>query len=193
MHHIYHTEGFILESHNFGEVGKYYHIFTRDLGMIMASAQGVRKLSSKLRYVLQDFTYVKIDLVRGKDFWRVTSASKTNKLENIKNRPENLRVFANVSRLLKRLLAGEDANEDLFIDLINCFFVLEKSEDSKDIQNIEAVIVLRILNKLGYIGEDEKLANLIVSPFGENIVFEAAKKRRSILSEINKALRESNL
>ena len=83
MHHIYHTEGIILGSKNYGEAGKYYSIFTRDLGMIYASAQGVRKMSSKLRFILQDFSYVKVDLVQGRDFWRVTSASKTNKLEEI--------------------------------------------------------------------------------------------------------------
>jgi len=55
MHHIHHTEGIILESRNFGEGGKYYSIFTRDLGMVYASAQGVRKMSSKLRFILQDF------------------------------------------------------------------------------------------------------------------------------------------
>ena len=81
MYHIHHTEGIILGSKNFGEAGRYYFIFTRDLGMIYASAQGVRKMSSKLRYILQDFSYIKIDLVKGKDFWRVASASKTNNLE----------------------------------------------------------------------------------------------------------------
>src|SRR5258706_15146820 len=105
MHHIYHTEGIILGSKNFGEAGKYYSIFTRDLGMIYASAQGVRKMSSKLRFVLQDFAYIKIDLVEGKDFWRVTNASKTNILEEITKQPENFKILANIVRLLKRLLA----------------------------------------------------------------------------------------
>ncbi len=88
MHHIYHTEGIILGSKAYGEAGKCYYIFTKDLGMIFASAQGVRKISSKLRYVLQDFSYIKLDLVRGKDFWRLTSASKTNALESIAKNPE---------------------------------------------------------------------------------------------------------
>src|SRR6476646_175067 len=100
MHHIYHTEGIILSSRNYGEAGKYYSIFTRDLGMIYATASGVRKLSSKLRFVLQDFVYVKVDLVQGKDFWRITSASKTNKLEQITKRTETFKVFSNVARLL---------------------------------------------------------------------------------------------
>jgi len=193
MHQIYHTEGIILESRNFGETGKYYSIFTRDLGMIYASAQGVRKMSSKLRFVLQDFAYVKIDFVKGKDFWRVTNASKTNKLEKISKRLETFEVFANISHLLKRLLAGEDANEALFKDLISGLSVLEKSKTANELRNIEIIIVLRILNNLGYIGGSEIFKTLIKSPFEENLIFEIGKSRAKILSEINKALRETHL
>ena len=193
MHQIYHTEGIILESRNFGETGKYYSIFTRDLGMIYASAQGVRKMSSKLRFVLQDFAYVKIDFVKGKDFWRVTNASKTNKLEKISKRLETFEIFANISHLLKRLLAGEDANEALFKDLISSLSVLEKSKTTNELRNIEIIIVLRILNNLGYIGGSEIFKTLIKSPFEENLIFEIGKSRAKILSEINKALRETHL
>src|SRR5664279_2208052 len=119
MHHIYHTEGIILGSRNYGEAGKCYYIFTRDLGMIYASASGVRKMSSKLRFVLQDFSYIKVDLVQGRDFWRVTSASKTNMLEQISKNKETFGVFSNIANLLKRLLAGVEPNESLFADLIN--------------------------------------------------------------------------
>ena len=114
-------------------------------------------MPSKLRFVLRDYAYVKLDLVRGKDFWRLTSASKTNQLENIYKNSETLKVFVNISHLLKRLLAGEDANQALFIDLLNGFSVLEKYENEEDLRNIETVIVLRILHNLGYIGNDEVL------------------------------------
>ncbi len=193
MHHIYHTEGIILGSRNYGEAGKCYYIFTRELGMIYASAQGVRKMSSKLRFVLQDFAYVKVDLVQGKDFWRVTSASKTNLLEQIIKRKENFKVLANISRLLKRLLAGVEANEVLFADLLAGLFVLEKIQTREDLRHVETVIVLRILNNLGYIGGSDMLQTLIKSPFEEGMIFQAAKNRSKILSEINKALKETHL
>ncbi len=192
MHHIYHTEGLILGSNNFGETGKYYSIFTRDLGMIYASAQGVRKISSKLRFVLQDFSYLKIDFVKGKDFWRITSASKTNKLENLSD-PKILEVFSSISRLLKRLLAGEDPNRDLFLDLLNGLSVLEKAETKEELRNIEAIIVLRILNNLGYIGGDETLKDFIKSPFEEELMYKVSENRTKILSQINKALKETHL
>ena len=193
MHHIYHTEGIILGSKNSGEAGKYYSIFTKDLGMIYASSQGVRKMSSKLRFVLQDFSYLKIDLVQGRDFWRVTSASKTNKLEKITKQPETFKVFANIARLLKRLLAGVEPNEVLFTDLLHGLSILEKSETKENLLNIEAIIVLRILNNLGYIGENETWQNLIRSPFEENLVFEVSKDRTKVLRQINKALKETHL
>ncbi len=193
MHHIYHTEGIILGSKNFGETERYYSIFTRDLGMVYASAQGVRKMSSKLRFVLQDFAYVKIDLVQGRDFWRVTSAGKTGKLENLCKKPETFEIISNIASLLKRLLAGIEKNEILFNDLVNGLSVLEKAEKKENLSNIEAVVVLRILDNLGYIGSNETVQNLIKSPFEENLIFETAKSRLQVLRQINKALKETHL
>lgn len=193
MHHIYHTEGIILGSRNYGEAGKYYFIFTRDLGMIYAHAQGVRKMSSKLRFVLQDFSYLKIDLIQGAHFWRLTNASKTNMLEQLSKNKDKLAVFSNIANLLKRLLAGVEKNEELFIDLIHGLSILEKIEKKEDLRNIEVVIVLRILNNLGYIGGDEILQNLIKSPFEENLIFEISKSRGQVLHQINKALKETHL
>ncbi len=193
MHHIYHTEGIILGSRNFGEAGKHYSIFTRDLGMITASAQGVRKMSSKLRFILQDFSYIRIDLVQGKNIFRVTSASKTNQLEQLTKKVGTLKVFVNIARLLKRLLSGVEPNEVLFVDVLNGLLVLEKSETKDDLLNIEAIVVLRILNNLGYIGENEILQNLIKSPFEQDLVFKISKDRSKVLHQINKALKETHL
>ena len=192
MHHIYHTEGIILDSGNFGETGKYYSVFTRDFGMIYASARGVRKMSSKLRFVLQDFSYLKIDLVKGRDFWRITNASKTNKLERL-FKPEVFPVFVNISKLLKRLLAGEDSNRNLFVDLLNGLSILEKSKTKDELRNVEAVIVLRVLNNLGYIGDNEILKDFIKSPFEKDLIFRVSKNRSKILYQINKALKETHL
>ena len=193
MHHIHHTEGLILGSRNSGEAGKYYYIFTRDLGMIYATAQGVRKMSSKLRFVLQDFSYLKIDLVQVKYFCRITNEEKNNEIEILTKSPGKFEVFANIARLLKRLLAGVEPNEELFADLISSLRILEKAQTKDDLRNIEAIMVLRIVSNLGYIGGNEVLETFIKSPFEESMIFEAGKNRATILSEINKALKETHL
>ncbi len=194
MHHIYHTEGIILGSNNFGEAGKYYFIFTRELGMIAASAQGVRKMQSKLRFVLQDYSYIRADLVRGKDFWRLTSASKTSELDGLVRNFALLPIVSGISRLLRRLLAGEEANPELFDAVKEGFAVLEKTaEEKQNLSNAEAVIVLRILNHLGYVGESEALSSLVRSPLSGELLIEAGEHRAKMLTEINRALRETNL
>ncbi len=193
MYHIYHTEGIILGSKNFGETGRYYSIFTKDLGMLYASAQGVRKMSSKLRFVLQDFAHVKVDLVQGKDFWRVTSATKTDILEEITKKPENFAVFANIARLLKRLLAGVEPNQELFTDVLNGLCVLEKSQNEEELRNIEMILVLRILNNLGYIGGNDAMQRLVKSPLEADLIFEIGEQRSKVLSLINKTLKETHL
>src|SRR3990167_4473229 len=78
-------------------------------------------------------------------------------------------------------------------DLVNGLSILEKAEMTEDLRNIEAIIVLRIINNLGYIGDSAMLGALIKSPFEENILYEVAKNRGKILSEINKALKETHL
>ena len=193
MHHIYHTDGIILSSKNFGESGKYFNIFTRDLGLIRASASGVRKISSKLRYILIDYAYIKVDLVRGRDFWRITSASKTNQLEDMPKNTESYRICANVSRLLLRLLQGEEAGEELFSDVLHGFLMLEKIEGNEDRAGAEAVLVLRILDKLGYVGEGKLLEEFARSPFERELVYRIKKDRLKILKEINKAIKETHL
>ena len=192
MYHIYHTEGIVLGSRNFGETGKYYSIFTRELGMVHATASGVRKMSSKLRFILQDFAYLKVDLVEGKDFWRITSASKTNTLEKISRNPDTLKVFYNIVSLLKRLLAGAEESSLLFDDVINGLNILERAETREERENTEVIIVLRILNHLGYIG-DSALENLVRSPFEQELIFEVSKSRVQLLRRINKILKETHL
>ena len=95
--------------------------------------------------------------------------------------------------MLKRLLQGEEANQNLFNELLNGLSALEKSQNNEEIRNIEMLIVLRLLHNLGYIGTSDHVDNLIDSPFEQNIIFEVSQKRNKILSEINKALRESHL
>lgn len=193
MHHIYHTEGIILGSRGYGEDGKYFYILTRDLGLVTASASGVRKISSRLRFILQDFAYIKVDLVRGKDIWRVTTASKTETLENFSKNMEALKVFGSVSRLLRRLLPGEAENEAMFADILAGMSLLEKAETAAELASIEAVIVLRALNNLGYIGKNAKIETFLQSPFLDELLPHASQSRVQILAEINKALKETHL
>ncbi len=193
MHHIYHTEGIILSHKDFKEASRYFYVLTKDLGLVYAEAQGIRKLQSKLRFVLQDFNYVKLDFVQRKNIWRITTASKVGEFDKIYKDFNKLKVIANISKLLIRLLAGEEKNEKLFEEVLNGFSLIEYNQDSNNLKNIEIILVLRILNNLGYITEDKTFEDLVVSPFGLELLPQILENKSKVINEINKALRESQL
>jgi recombinational DNA repair protein (RecF pathway) len=76
MYTIHTTPGFIIGSRPSGEAGKLLSIFTQDLGLIRATAQGIRFEKSKLRPFIQDYSVGIFSFVRGKEFWRLTSAQE---------------------------------------------------------------------------------------------------------------------
>ncbi|HWA32227.1 MAG TPA: DNA repair protein RecO C-terminal domain-containing protein, partial [Candidatus Paceibacterota bacterium] len=118
---------------------------------------------------------------------------KAELLPDLGKKPEAMRITASISLLLRRLLAGEESNPELFSEFVSGLKFLEQAEDSGDYTGIEAIIVLRLLSHLGYIGGGKVSEKLVASPLDRELVFEAKKQRTEILSEINRALRESQL
>lgn len=193
MHHIYHTEGVVLASKSRKEADKLLYIFTRDLGMVIASASGLRKASSKLRFVLQDYSHVNVDLVRGKDLWRVTSASKIENGINFSVRHPAFPIFANISRLLKKLLTGEEPSPSLYDEFTFGILRLFGLDLKQDLSNMEAVLVLRLLNHLGYVSPSKDTAGLIHSPLEGEVLSMISLQKNKVLKEINRAIKETGL
>lgn len=150
MHHIYTTKAIIIKSAPIGEANKYYFLFTKDLGFIRASAQGVRLDKSKLKGHLQDYCEVMISLVKGKDIWRITGVETIEHgdfLEDI----NKLIAIKNIFSLLLRLLHGEEKNESLFQSIESFYnFLLKNNLSQENTKNLETITVLRVLYHLGY-------------------------------------------
>lgn len=195
-HHIYQTRGFVLSSSHFGEANQTFRIFTKDLGLISASAQGVRLLKSKLRYSIHEFSYCDISLVRGKEFWRVTGVSKhTDLFEEFRESKETLLMFARVFSLLLRLLSGEEKNENLFQYVEEAvLFAKGKAQPPELLRYFEYILVLRILFSLGYLGSSPDTLAFVESPYwSEELLVKMKKLTPNILNEINRSLKESQL
>lgn len=194
MHHIHHTHGFILSSRNRGEANKMLTIYTREMGLVRAVAQGVRLHKSKLRFTLQDFSYVNVDLVRGKEFWRVTSAKHISSFAFARKETDSILMIARISKLIERLCDGEESNKEIFDDYIQALYLLDDENISRESrQALELHLVLRIMNSLGYIGDSEILSKYLSSSFNHDKTEMLLKERSSIISYINKALNESQL
>ncbi len=194
MHHIYHTEGFILSSRNRGEANKMLTIYTREMGLVRTLVQGVRQNKSKLRFALQDFSYIRADLVRGREMWRVTSAASLNSFPYARADKDSLLFLARASKLIERTCDGEEANAIIFDDLIQALHILDDIYVKKETKEaLELHLVLRIMNTLGYIGESKLLDEYLSAPFDKIKIEKILGERKSIIAHINKAINESQL
>src|SRR3989344_4925396 len=142
-HHIYTTPGFVILSRPYSESGKFFLIFTRDLGMVGATAQGVRQALSKLRYHVKDYSYSLFSFVRGKEVWRMTGARDHAEdfiRQDITDK-ENKKLYVRIISLLKRLLHGEEKNERLFDIMHNLHISLYDKINDKERELIEYATV----------------------------------------------------
>jgi DNA repair protein RecO len=187
-HHIYTTPGFLIHSSPHGESGKFFLVFTRDLGMVGATAAGVRLSQSKLRYYTQDYSFSLFSLVRGKDVWRMTGAKEIEGVGEVKE--ENRKLWVRILTLLRRLMPGEEQNEKVFLILNNLHKYLSENIAPKDV--VEYLTVLRILNSLGYVKNifPEILNSEAIDDFALN---STGDKKDEILKEINEGLKQSQL
>jgi DNA repair protein RecO len=195
MHHIHHTDAFVLGHLPKGEDSKILILYTRELGLVYAHAQGIRKLSSKLRFILQDFSRASVDLVRGREVWRLTSASPLHTHSHIRRNRENEKIMARISALLIRLVAGEEANKEVFDVLVRTYALLEASHRTDEqYRALELLSVARILIALGYLSrgtpgvESESLFETDIPNSFADIEYQ-----HKLIRDINMALAASQL
>lgn len=193
-HHIYHTRGIILGSTQTGESNRFYRIFTEELGLIGGVAQSVRDAKSKLRYTLQDYSLVTVDLVRGKEVWRIVSAGVWQPLDNIKRDEVRMQLFARFCALLSRLLHGEGRDQDLFNEITRVADFLESTPISEALsQSFETLSALRSLVRLGYMNPAGYEQYIGLDSYSVDTLNEFEKIRLSVIPKINEALSASHL
>ncbi len=176
---VYSTRGFILASAPSGEAGKTYSIYTEQFGLLRAHAQGVRHLKSKLRYNLADYSLATFSLIRGKELWRVTGAvAEGDGGAGFSSGQDILKVRARILSFMKRLVQGEERNDELFAILLELFpDTSSRISGREELLGFETRILARCLSALGYVD----LASL------------EGMGQKELIAAINKALRESQL
>lgn len=140
-YHIYTTEGIVLRQSPLREADRIYSIFTEELGLISATANGVRKESSKLRGSLEPLSLSKISLVKGREYWRITSAIYERTIP---------RDFVQPFSLLEKLVRGEERNPELFQIIVDSI-----RQHKEHDQMFEPHLVSRILYHLGYMRRED--------------------------------------
>ena len=149
-YHVHKTPGIVLQTFPSGEANLFLAIFTRELGLIKATAQGARLGRSKMRYGLQKYDASQFSLVYGKNVWRLTGAVPVSNIYyDFRKKKGELKVITNACLLLQRLMTGEEQNTKLFDLFTNAVVFLSRSTLSEEeIGYFEFLFVLRILYNL---------------------------------------------
>ncbi len=196
MYQNYQTDALVLGVAPIGEGSARFTLLTRALGLVTASAQGVRKEKSKLRYSLQPFSCLSVVLVRGKETWKVVGALNADHLfVRLKGDPAKRALVARLAKFSERMLQGEEKNEYLFATLSDCFVFLSNSTFSpEELLTLEALTVARMLHSLGYFKGEPRHGNLFETTVCTPALILALKKEKPVLIRaVNTSLKESQL
>lgn len=164
--------------------------FSKELGKITARAQSVRKLESTMRMHLMRYSHVMIDLVRGKNTWRLTGIATIDRWKA----GSLFEVMHKIVRLVEFLVRGEESHTELFIFLVNFFHFLEsisgriESESHLFREGVEITGVITLLYELGYWNHDHFSPKLSI----ENIHY-ARDHKKELVQQINQALEATQL
>lgn len=192
-HHLYHTEGLILAQRPYGEANLLYQIFSPDLGLVAAMAQGARYARSKLRPHLRELAHARLTLVRGRELWRLTAANQSGILAPVLLRPATRALWARVAGLLLRLVHGEERQPELYQDLIAGLIALGKQDNDKTLATCEQLLVLRLLAHLGYVASDQARGEWLRSDLWQNNDVSVVEDTTRLLELINHGIAHSQL
>lgn len=194
-YHIYHTPGIIIGKTKVGEANELYTIFTRELGLISATAQGVRLQKSKLRASLQEYTIADFSIVRGKEMWRITNTREQyNIFFRLRDEDGKIRSVAKLFLRVRRFVTGEEATKDLYDvcgALIECVFSTDIRKEH--LSDFDRLAFLHVLHNLGYGTKDIVVDELIAAPLNVDTVERVSSLRRHIDRAMERAVRESHL
>ncbi len=192
-HALHHTNAYILASRNVGEANRFITLFSEDLGLIKAVAQGVRLAKSKLKGGLYTYAHTKVSVVRGREVWRITGAQEISRNHLLFDSPAKLGVLGRIYALVLRLVHGEEPDPALYEELGALGDALSGTSEA-DLKHLETVAVLRILNHLGYLKETPEFEAVLAGELGSTAGLEAVRSDfRSAVSLVNRALADTQL
>lgn len=191
MYKIHVTEGVVLGKYLAGEASTASIIMTRELGLVRSSARSARVASSKLKYGIEPLTHGVFSFVKGKSGWRLTSVTRMRRL--LPRHVSARATAGRITKLLLRLIHGEEIAPSLFEAVANGLALLERAGGKEEVESIECVLVLRVLFNLGYLPKTEFLAPFVEENLSLKLAAHAARSRSVLVKTINESLQATGL
>lgn len=186
----YITEALVCGSYDSNTSDRSYLLFSREAGMVYATARSVREERSKQRYALQEFSRIRATLVRGKGGWRIAGVEPLSNMYFDAGTRDARKTLRNVIGLLRRVMQGDTPHQELFDDVMAS---LAKCNEY-DSETLELLLTLRILRELGYVAPHEAYKNILANPFAyEGVKTLSDTERKHCERAVEQALLSSQL
>jgi recombinational DNA repair protein (RecF pathway) len=190
MHTIYHTKAVIIKSLPSGESNKLFWLFTQELGLIVAVATGVRKGTAKLKGQLVDYAFIDVDLVKGKDVWRLVSATlQFNPLADDPAQPL-ARPYVRTLATLERFLVDEGVHAELYAHIEECARILTTDAGAKV---FDTLAIWRTLVHLGYVAIEEHELPLFTLSFEQALATIDEPTIKKFIILVNETIKQTHL
>lgn len=185
----YITDALVCATRDSNTSDRSYLLFAREAGMVWATARSVREERSKQRFALQDFSLLRATLVRGKGGWKIAGVEPISSAYYGHDNRESRTFVRNIIRLLRRVMQGEEANTDLFDEVL--LSLAQKKID--DPHGHELALSLRILWHLGYVDRVGLYARLLETGYRYQDEGFSKEDENAVKEAISKALISSQL
>lgn len=190
-HAIYQTSAIILKTKNMRESNKLVVLYTERFGLVYAVTQSIRELKSKMKFHTQTLSLVTVDLVRGRDIWRITGIhEKKSALSFVET--QFYPFIHRISVLLLRMSQGEEPHKEVWDDVQSLF---DKDMETFSTDNYEALEIIVIGRMLYFLGYWNGIQDFIKSKdiFDENNFNEVMSNKKKYIHLINQGIIDSQL
>lgn len=187
----YTTEALVCGGFDQNTADKSFLLFTKEAGMLFATAKSVREERSLQRPALQDFSRIRVSLVKGKAGWRVGSVEVASNDYMMAADRETRGSVVLVYRLIRRFIRGEEPAPDLYLEVESILDVLLQPLQNRSLVELYAEVI--ILTRLGYVatGAVPKVLNGLSLLEVDRLVDNQLNSELKLL--INKARESSHL
>ena len=141
------TDGVVIKRTSVGDNDVILTVFTEKLGVIKASAKGVKSLKSRMAAGSALFTYAEFVLKQGKTMYSVSSCEPKESFYNLATNIERLSFATYIADLTGYTVREETPDGQLMSLLLNTLYLLANSQ--RDLRLIKCVYELKLLNYLG--------------------------------------------
>lgn len=146
------TEGIVLKRYKSGEVDNITVIFTSDFGKVLVSSKSTQKISSKLKFSLEMFSYNNYYLIkrsRNSKFFRLIGAEPIKMFENVRKSLRKIGFAYLVVELLNKFLEIEDENRKIFELTKNVLYIIDSNLYS-NVELLEIFFKIKLLKLCGF-------------------------------------------